>query len=261
MGSYAYGVSTDTSDVDVYGICVPPRNYVLPENVIYGFDTIPVFETYQQHGIRTSTKEYDLNIFNIVKFFKLAADGNPNIIDTLYTPAHCLLHCTQIGEIIRDNRSMFLTRKTWHTFKGYAYSQLSKLRHKNPQNNARAESVQKYGYDLKYAYHLVRLLGEAEQIATTQHIDLTLDAERLKAIRAGQWTVEDVERYFTEKEHTLEQAFDRSPLPYQPDLDKIRQVLVDCLTIHYGTLPIQADEKVCYTSLQKIKSILGEVGL
>lgn len=28
MGSVAYGVSSDSSDMDVYGICVPPKDVV-----------------------------------------------------------------------------------------------------------------------------------------------------------------------------------------------------------------------------------------
>jgi uncharacterized protein len=30
MGSVAYGVSSDTSDVDIYGFCVPPKTYIFP---------------------------------------------------------------------------------------------------------------------------------------------------------------------------------------------------------------------------------------
>ena len=30
MGSQAYGVSTDSSDFDVYGFCVPPKSLVFP---------------------------------------------------------------------------------------------------------------------------------------------------------------------------------------------------------------------------------------
>ena len=30
MGSVAYGVSADTSDVDVYGFCIPPKEVIFP---------------------------------------------------------------------------------------------------------------------------------------------------------------------------------------------------------------------------------------
>ncbi len=90
IGSIAYGISTDSSDKDVYGFCIPSKEIVFPHTigVIYGFGNQgQTFEQFQQHHIykQDEKKEYDLTIFNIVKFFKLAMECNPNIIDSLYT--------------------------------------------------------------------------------------------------------------------------------------------------------------------------------
>ena len=30
MGSVAYGVSNDSSDVDIYGFCIPPKELIFP---------------------------------------------------------------------------------------------------------------------------------------------------------------------------------------------------------------------------------------
>ena len=54
MGSVAYGVSSDSSDMDVYGFCIPPKHIVFPHTagVIHGFDTnFSKFEQYQSHHI------------------------------------------------------------------------------------------------------------------------------------------------------------------------------------------------------------------
>src|SRR4029453_6288169 len=54
MGSVAYGVSSDTSDMDVYGICLPPKDMVFPHlaGEILGFGSqIKRFESWQQHHI------------------------------------------------------------------------------------------------------------------------------------------------------------------------------------------------------------------
>ena len=53
-------------------------------------------------------------------------------------------------------------RGAWPKFKGYAYSQLHKLAIKEPTGK-RAELVAAHGYATKFAYHVVRLLGEVEQ--------------------------------------------------------------------------------------------------
>ena len=83
----------------------------------------------------------------------------------------------------------------------YAYSQLAKISD-NPtkQDSKRAASVEKFGYDVKAAYHVVRLLNEIEQILVEGDLDLLRNREQLKSIRRGEWTIEQLNQYFTEKE-------------------------------------------------------------
>ena len=49
---------------------------------------------------------YDLTIYGIVKFFNLAMENNPNVIDSLFTPVNCVLHSTRVGNLVRENRGM-----------------------------------------------------------------------------------------------------------------------------------------------------------
>ena len=173
MGSMAYGVSSDSSDMDVYGFCVPPRDDVFPHlrGEIPGFGRqLQRFEQFQQHHIEDKDalaghgREYDLTIFSLVKFFQLAMENNPNIVDSLFTPRECVLFCNQIGERVREKRQIFLHRGAWHKFKGYAYSQVHKMEIKTPQEGSkRAQTIEEFGFDLKFAYHVVRLLDEVEQ--------------------------------------------------------------------------------------------------
>ena len=159
---------------------------------------------------------YDLTIFGIVKFFNLAMENNPNIIDSLFTPANCVLHSTRVGNLVRENRRLFLHKGAWPKFKGYAYSQLHKISIKQPQGK-RAELVAEHGYDMKFAYHVVRLLGEVEQILMEGDIDLQRNNEQLKAIRRGEWTEERLRQWFADKESHLERAYAESTLRATPD--------------------------------------------
>ena len=79
------------------------------------------------------------------------------------------------------------------------------MRTKKPEGK-RIETIEKYGYDVKFAYHVVRLLDEVEQILTIGDLDITRDRERLKAIRSGEWEMERVEQHFENKERILENA-------------------------------------------------------
>ena len=79
-------------------------------------------------------KQYDVSIFNIVKYFQLCMDNNPNIIDSLFTPINCVLHSTQVGELVRERRKIFLHKGSYHKFLGYAHSQLAKATTKVKEN-------------------------------------------------------------------------------------------------------------------------------
>ena len=56
MGSQAYGVSSDDSDLDVYGFCVPPKDLVFPHlaGEIPGFgQQIQRFDQWQEHKVQS----------------------------------------------------------------------------------------------------------------------------------------------------------------------------------------------------------------
>lgn len=132
MGSVAYGVSSDTSDMDVYGFCIPPKEDVFPHlrGEIPGFGRqIQRFEQYQEHHImdNEARQEYDFSIYSIVKYFHLCMENNPNFVDSLFVPQRCVLFCSSIGQMIRDRRKLFLHKGSYSKFRGYAYQQLSKL--------------------------------------------------------------------------------------------------------------------------------------
>jgi predicted nucleotidyltransferase len=244
MGSIAYGVSGDTSDVDIYGVVIPPKDDVFPHlrGEIPGFGRQKqCFEQYQEHHIIDETawagrgKEYDLTVYSIVKYFNLVMENNPNMIDSLYTPHDCVLHITKTGQLIRDNRDLFLHKGSWHKFRGYAYSQLSKMSGKTEESK-RYTMIQQFGYDVKFAYHVVRLILEVEQILTEQTLDLRRNSDMLKAIRAGEWTEQRVRDWFTEKEKSLDEVYHKSTLRYSPTEQDIKSLLLHCLEEHYGSL-------------------------
>lgn len=240
MGSVAYGVSGSDSDIDIYGFSIPPKELVFPHlsGEILGFGKqIKRFEQYQQHHIKDSSngKEYDISIYSVVKYFQLLMDNNPNIIDSLFTPTRCVLYCTQIGELVRENRKLFLHKGSWFKFKGYSFSQLHKLKTKNPEGK-RKDIIDKYGYDTKFAYHIVRLLNEIEQILIEEDLDLERNNEQLKSIKRGEWSEQEIIEYFNKKEKELESLYTNSKLRHSPDEQKIKQLLLKCLEMYYGSL-------------------------
>ncbi|WP_219988771.1 nucleotidyltransferase domain-containing protein [Leucothrix pacifica] len=265
MGSMAYGVSNDSSDMDVYGFAIPPKDYVFPQlrGEIPGFDSFSLkFEQYQQHHIVDPDalggkgREYDFTIYSIVKYFRLLADNNPNIIDSLFVPDNCVLHSSDIGDMVRDNRRLFLHKGCWAKFKGYAYGQMHKIRTKKPKGKRKA-GVEEFGYDLKFAYHVVRLLDEVEQLLVSHDMDLRRNAAQLKSIRRGEWSLLQLEDYFKQKEADLEKVYLASTLPDHADTDAIRQLLIDCLEQHFGSLgTVVTQSNAAELAMRDIQAIL-----
>ena len=93
----------------------------------------------------------------------------------------------------------------------------------------RKAMVRKYQYDVKNAAHLIRLLRMgSEFIASgTLQVFRTTDADELKVIKRGGWSLDQVkaeaERLFVE----VEQARARSPLKDEPDAVAANAVLIE----------------------------------
>jgi len=268
MGSVAYGVSNDTSDMDIYGFAIPPRDMVFPHlrGEIPGFDEPkPVFTQFQQHHINDKDamggkgREYDITIYSIIKYFRLLMENNPNIIDSLFVPRNCILYSTQVGELVRENRELFLHKGCWPKFKGYAYSQMHKMSTKQPIGG-RKKIIEAFGYDVKFAYHVVRLLNEVEQILTEKTLVLDRNKEQLKSIRRGEWSLEKIQNYFEKKESELETLYINSDLPDVPNKENIKILLLNCLEQHYGSLDKVINIPGKETrALQDIRSILDNM--
>lgn len=242
-GSAAYGVSNDTSDMDCFGFCIPPREIVFPftdGGRVYGFGTQEQrFRVWSEHHIQLpdQRKEYDFSIYNIVDFFHLAMENNPNILDVLFLPRRCILHTTKIAEHVRENRRLFLHKGAMHKLRGYAYSQMSKIENKtNSSNPKRAATIEEHGFDLKFAYHVVRLMLQCEQILVEHDLDIERNSEVLKSIRRGEWTLEQLSSWFEVKEKSLETLYANSTLRHSPDEEGLKRLLLQTLEMHYGTL-------------------------
>lgn len=267
-GSTAYGCNNaDSSDEDLVGWVIPPKEIAFPHlaGEIEGFGTLkPRFTTWQKHHIDDpeSRKQYDVTLYGVAKFFHLCMANNPNMLDVLFTPRRCVKHCTQVGEILRENRKLFLSSHCYQKFRGYAYSQLHKMGIKQPKEGSkRFENVQKFGFDVKFGYHLIRLLLEAEQILTEGDLDLERNSEILKSVRRGDWTEEKILSWFDIKEKSMEELYAKSTLPRKPDEEAIRKVLMNVFEAHYGSIADAVrEENVAEKTLWEIQSLLQQRG-
>jgi uncharacterized protein len=137
-GSQSYGTNIETSDVDLRGIAIPPPNY------LFGLDRF-------EHAQAKQTASYykgvvdiesdDVEVFSLMRFVELAAHGNPNIIEFLFTDESDWVFSTSYWRKLVDIRESFLSKVLKHRFSGYAIQQLKRIDSsfqyiKNPPDHA-----------------------------------------------------------------------------------------------------------------------------
>lgn len=112
-GSHAYGTNTETSDIDIRGIfCADPIQvrtpfYRVKEQKIEGEDT---------------------SFYELANYCKLAAENNPNILETLWVDWSDVMEVTPAYGKLRENRHLFMSSKLAFTTTGYATAQLKRIK-------------------------------------------------------------------------------------------------------------------------------------
>ena len=110
-GSYAYGTTTPDSDIDLRGVLIEPKPYLL------GLQSFEQFE-----DLHTDTVIYGLR-----KFATLLAKANPNTIELLGVEDDCIMLITEQGRLLKDNVKLFLSARVTSSFSNYAIAQLRRL--------------------------------------------------------------------------------------------------------------------------------------
>lgn len=114
-GSYAYGTNNEDSDVDIRGIATNS-----PSEILTARDFGQVVET-----------DTDTVIYSFNKMMMLLASCNPNTIEILGNRPEDYLIVTPAGQMLLDNKDIFLSKKAAYTFGGYAHQQLVRLCNKS----------------------------------------------------------------------------------------------------------------------------------
>jgi predicted nucleotidyltransferase len=109
VGSQSYGLATETSDTDYKSIYLQSEEDILSNNYVGQID------------IDKDDVAYELR-----RFLELVSTGNPNVLELLFLPEHCIINTSPEYEYLRENREVFLTKQCYYTYSGYAKTQLQK---------------------------------------------------------------------------------------------------------------------------------------
>lgn len=265
-GSVSFGISNDCSDEDLVGFAIPSKEILFPHlaGVINGFGHQgEKFDQFQIHHIKDEDedKEYDINIYNIARYCDLLLKGNPSLIESLFVHQKNILHMTSIGNLFKDNRKKFLSKQMAFKLRAYAASQFSKIESKKAVGK-RKEAIDRLGFCPKFASHSLRLLFEAEQILLNGDLDLESNSQILLSVKKGDWKLPDIYSLIQTKQLELEKLIPNSKLPAISNESEIKELLLNCLEIHYGSLSkCIVKEDVYINALKNIKNQLDLVGI
>lgn len=202
VGSRAYGLERDDSDIDRRGIYLPPAE------VYWSLYEVPE----QLENVETEECYWELK-----KFMVLALKANPNILECLYTPL--VEEKSEVADALLARRHIFLSRLVYQTYNGYAISQFKKL-----EQDLRATG----GLKWKHAMHLIRLLLQGIAVLKQETIPVNIGEYRdaLLAIRDGKENWSEVNAWRLALHCEFEDAFRSSALPDYPDYQEANRLLV-----------------------------------
>lgn len=206
VGSQALGTAiAGRCDRDEMAITIEPLSYVV------GLDH---FEQHIQRdkpeGIRSEAGDLDLTIYGLRKYMRLAVKGNPSILLLLFLPSY--IKKTARGDALLEIRETFHSKHAGSAFLGYLRAQKMKLTGQRSPEVSRPELVEKFGYDVKFASHAVRLGEQGVEFIKTAHLELPLPEpvrSKVLDIKTGGVPLETVLKDIDRLESELSAAVDK----------------------------------------------------
>lgn len=203
VGSLAYGLAGEGSDIDRRGFYLPPADlhwslFDLPEQL--------------------ENRETEECYWEIRKFLTMALKANPNILECLYTPI--VEHSTPLADELIAHRDVFLSKMIYQTYNGYVMSQFKRL-----QQDVRTTGAPRW----KHAMHLIRLLLAGITALREGTIPVRVEEyrDRLLAIKRGEVRWEDLDAWRLDLHAEFERVFAATPLPDRPDYAWANRFLVE----------------------------------
>ena len=232
VGSTVHGlVLSGTDDRDEMGVCVEPRRYVVGFGKFEHWVYRSAAEREGNLGAPSQAGDLDLTIYSLRKWARLALQGNPTVLLLLYLPSDALVIRTSAGEELQKLAPAFASRHAGRRFLGYLEAQRQRLVGERGQRDVnRTELVEEFGYDTKYAMHMLRLGHQGAEFLETGRLTLPMRGpvrDRLMNVRQGRSNLAEVLAECTELELRLSALLESSPLPLEPDLKTVECFVMD----------------------------------
>ena len=238
VGSRGFGLSTATSDHDEKGVCIEDLD-----------SHVCLDGKFEQHIEQRKedpdpSNHLDLEIFALDKFLRLAIHGNPTIVSLLFVKDY--LQVDARGLQLQELVPYLISRHWGKRFLGYMESQRQKLKGERGQMRVtRTDLITKYGFDTKFAMHLLRLGYQGIEIMETGKMTLPMgesDKALLMQIRGGMITLNEVLQIAGDLERHLKDLITSTHLPDQPNRDYINEWMRDTYYENWKSRKFRVDQ-------------------
>lgn len=179
-------------------------------------------------------KVLTLNVYDYMEDHRLVPYGS-DVFGVYKAPGYLLFsEDGALNKVFEGKRHELGTPLMIVKFNAREY-QLDKDKHKQywnwkqNRNEKRSELEELYGYDVKHAMHLVRLLRMGQEALEEGVIKVRRpDAEELLLIRNGLWSYEECISYAESMDKLIRnKLYKTSPLPKSPNLHRAAEILME----------------------------------
>lgn len=225
VGSTAHGVNVDDGleDRDEMGIVIEPLEHAWTVGAVFEqFIYRTAAEREGKHDAKSYAGDLDLTLYSLRKWLRLALKGNPTVLLPLFaTP----ITSTPRGRQLQCLAPYIISRQVAGPFLGYLTAQKQRLLGERGQKGVnRPELVAKYGYDTKYAMHMLRLGIQGCELLETGCLRLPMnhsDRAFLLGVRQGGITLDSALTEVGRLEQQLKDLERSSPLRDAPDTEAV----------------------------------------
>lgn len=182
---------------------------------------------------------WDVVAYEVRKFVRLLCKQNPNVLAALWLRPEDYYSVGPLGRELLQHRSLFRAKVPFFASSiGYARGQFHRMTSgegdpKRGFMGAKRKALrEKYGYDVKNAAHMVRLLEMAIEFLATGEMVVhrpEASAERLRAIKRGEYSLAQVQTIAGVLFANADAAFQASTLPEQIDMEQVNRWLTERL--------------------------------
>src|SRR5688572_7282509 len=234
VGSTGHGpnVNDGIEDCDEMGTCVEPLEE--PMALWAPFEQFSYRTAAEREGrddARSTAGDLDLTIYSLRKWTRLALKGNPTIMLLLFTPEDQLVYCDDLGAELRTLTPSIVSRRVQGPFLGYLQAQKQRLTGERGQKRIhRPELEEMYGFDTKYAMHMLRLGFQGVELLTTGRLSLPMREPArsfLLDVRRGRVSEQECLTRAGELEQDLTDLATTSQLADEPDEVRVEQWVLD----------------------------------